>query len=227
MISVPADVKLRLITAIALAPIVLFLVFYGGVGYQIMVLMLAVLMSFEWNNIISTPTRVSLDRQERTRWETIGLLYITLPSVALLALREMEQGLLIMLWLVTVVWATDIAAYFTGRTVGGPKLAPAISPNKTWSGLAGGVVASAIGGGVISLFMTNPHPSAFMFLSAALAVVAQAGDLFESWVKRYFGVKDSGTLIPGHGGVLDRIDGMLTVAPVMFLVALLWGKELF
>lgn len=148
------------------------------------------------------------------RWMTTGLVYAGLPGIALIWLREQPQGLGLVLWVLVLVWATDIFAYFAGRLIGGPKIAPKISPKKTWAGLIGGVVgAMAIGGGVAD-YAGFPAPL-FVSLSGLLAVVAQAGDFFESWLKRRIGVKDSGTLLPGHGGIMDRVDGLVPVATLV------------
>ena len=146
----------------------------------------------------------------------LGLAYAGTASIALLFLREQPHGFGLALWTLGLVWATDIGAYFAGRMIGGPKLAPTISPNKTWAGLIGGVIAAGIVGAVVAALADLPA-SAF-FIAAPLAVVAQGGDLLESWMKRRAGVKDSGGLFPGHGGVLDRLDGAL---PVLIIVAAL------
>lgn len=153
--------------------------------------------------------------------QALGAFYIGVPYVALVWLRDDPAvGLATVFWLLGVVWATDTGALFAGRSIGGPKLAPVISPNKTWAGLAGGMLAAAIVGAVFALWLGSPVIFAAL-ISAGLAVVAQAGDLVESLVKRHFGVKDSGTIIPGHGGIFDRVDGLLAVAPVWALVVLL------
>jgi phosphatidate cytidylyltransferase len=128
-------------------------------------------------------------------------------------LRGLPSGLALTLWTLAIVWATDIGAYFAGRAIGGPKLAPRISPAKTWAGLGGGVVAAGIVGLLIAV--CAGLPSALHWLAAPLAVAAQAGDLFESWLKRRAGVKDSGRLLPGHGGALDRLDGVVPVATLI------------
>jgi phosphatidate cytidylyltransferase len=146
----------------------------------------------------------------------LGLAYTGTASIGLLFLREQPHGFGLALWALGLVWATDIGAYFAGRMIGGPKLAPSISPNKTWAGLIGGVIAAAIVGALVAYLASLPA-TAFV-IAAPLAVVAQGGDLLESWMKRRAGVKDSGKLLPGHGGVLDRIDGAL---PVLILVAAL------
>jgi phosphatidate cytidylyltransferase len=149
----------------------------------------------------------------------LGVVYLGLPAVALLALRNHPaSGPAHLLWLFLVVWTTDIAAYLVGRSIGGPKLAPGISPGKTWAGLLGGVLGAALVGTIVSGLLGGIAGLGTL-VGGLLAVVAQAGDLFESHLKREAGVKDSGTLIPGHGGALDRLDGLLFAAPVYaFLV---------
>jgi phosphatidate cytidylyltransferase len=154
-----------------------------------------------------------------------GIAYLGLPATALVWLRMHEGGGSIdVIWLLLVVWATDCLAYFTGRGIGGPKLAPQISPSKTWAGLIGGVAGAAIVGGGVSLGL-GAAGLAPTLLAAILAVISQVGDLFESHLKRRAGVKDSGALIPGHGGVLDRVDGLLFAAPVYMMAVALMGIE--
>ena len=136
-----------------------------------------------------------------------GVLYIGIPAFALVVLNWAWAE--VVLWLFIVTWATDIFAYFAGRAIGGPKLAPRISPNKTWSGLAGGVIGAALAAyAAAAHFDLDP---VFYYVGAPLGLLAQVGDLYESSVKRRLGVKDSGRLLPGHGGVLDRLDGLLPV----------------
>ena len=155
------------------------------------------------------------------KWLALGVLYVGLPCLALSWLRAMpEQGLLTLLWVLGLVWATDTGAYIAGREIGGPKLAPRVSPNKTWAGLFGGMAAAGLVGLAISVVVPDVSPWLAMPLGAVLAVVEQVGDLFESAVKRRFGVKDSSNLIPGHGGVLDRVDGLLVVS--VAVAALSW-----
>lgn len=153
-------------------------------------------------------------------WPTLGLAYAGLLGIALSALRGADAaGLSATLYLFAVVWATDILAYFVGRAVGGPKLAPAISPGKTWSGAAGGTVAAVVAGIFVAGQLGSPLGwAALLALTLVLSVVSQGGDLFESWIKRRFGAKDSSQLIPGHGGVMDRVDGLATAAFVLFLL---------
>jgi phosphatidate cytidylyltransferase len=156
-------------------------------------------------------------------WYGLGLLYVVLASVAALMIRvQSGDGFATEIWIVALVVAADTGAYAAGRSIGGPKLAPRISPSKTWAGLAGAVVSAGIVGWIVSMLLAQQSPLPLILLSGALAVVEQAGDLFESFLKRHFGVKDSGRIIPGHGGVLDRVDGLmaviLTVAGLEFLM---------
>jgi len=156
-----------------------------------------------------------------------GIPYIVFGSIALLWVRGVpDDGLGLLIYLLFAVWATDIGAYAAGRTIGGPKLAPRISPKKTWAGLIGGMIAAAAFGSGVALAFGAARPGFAALLAAGLAVVSQAGDLFESGVKRHFDVKDSGHLIPGHGGLLDRVDGLIVAAPLFALFHATLGKAL-
>lgn len=149
-----------------------------------------------------------------------GMVYIGIPSFALLVIAWADVYLVF--WLMLVTWATDIFAYFAGRSIGGPKLAPKISPNKTWAGLIGGMAGAAVVGALAAwLFGISAELPDFLWLGAPMGLLAQLGDLYESRVKRRLGVKDSGTLLPGHGGALDRLDGLLPVilATLVVLIA--------
>lgn len=148
-----------------------------------------------------------------------GILYCGLPVLSLVFLRRADVGMLFAIWAMALVWACDIGAYFAGRTIGGPKLVPRISPNKTWAGLIGGVVAAGLFG--LLLHVEWGLPWRMTLATPVLAVASQGGDLFESWLKRRAGVKDSGNLLPGHGGVLDRLDGLVPVAPLAALLLIL------
>ena len=156
---------------------------------------------------------------------TLGLAYITIPiiSVAWLA-RSPDHGTMILFWVLGVVWATDIGAYLTGNLLGGPKLAPSVSPSKTWSGLLGGLIAAAGLAAAAGSLGFAPLNERFVMLSVLVSLVAQVGDLLESMLKRHFEVKDSGSIIPGHGGVLDRVDGLLTAFPLVAGIQLWMGR---
>ncbi len=163
--------------------------------------------------------------KEKERWLlAAGTAYILLPCTALVWMRlSAENGFAVVVWVLVVVWATDIAAYLVGRTWGGARLAPVISPNKTWSGLIGGVIAAAASSILLGDVLDLSPPLFLLALAGiGLALIAQGGDLLESAIKRHYGVKDSGWLIPGHGGILDRVDGLLTAAPVAALTVMLW-----
>jgi phosphatidate cytidylyltransferase len=160
-------------------------------------------------------------RDGRAAWLAAGFVYLAPAAVAMVRLRHIHLvGRWDMLFLVLIIWASDIGAYLVGRLVGGPKLAPAISPGKTWSGAAGGLVAAGAVGIAVAAWaggrLPLPHCVA---IAVILGAASQIGDLLESWFKRHFGVKDSGRSIPGHGGLLDRLDGMLTAAPAAALLA--------
>ncbi|HEV7997716.1 MAG TPA: phosphatidate cytidylyltransferase [Stellaceae bacterium] len=159
-------------------------------------------------------------------WAALGALWVGLPCVALLWLaRQQTGGRMTLLWLLAVVWATDIGAYTIGRSLGGPRLAPRWSPRKTWSGFLGGVICAALAGGATALALGIASAAPLMLVSAGLAIVAQFGDLAESLAKRRFGVKDSSGLIPGHGGLLDRLDGLLAAIPAVALLTLIGGHS--
>ncbi len=151
-----------------------------------------------------------------------GIVYIGLGAIALVYLRHRPAGLADALLVVLVVWGCDIGAYLAGRLIGGRKLAPRLSPGKTWSGAAGGLVCGTLSGVAVAAGFHAPPPglAAAAAASAVLSVAAEAGDLLESAIKRHFGKKDSGSLIPGHGGLFDRLDGLIAAAPVACLLSL-------
>lgn len=161
--------------------------------------------------------------RDRPLWPVLAAYpYLILPLVAMIWLRADPQlGLVAIFWLLGVVWATDSFAYFTGRAIGGPKLIPRLSPKKTWAGLLGGMAGAALVGAAVSLWLGMGSAPLLAALSAGLAVLSQAGDFAESALKRRAGVKDSGKLIPGHGGILDRVDGLVAAAMGAGAIALL------
>ncbi|WP_018239622.1 phosphatidate cytidylyltransferase [Ensifer sp. BR816] len=154
-------------------------------------------------------------------WLPAGVAYAGLTSISLAAIRGADYlGLIAMLFVFAVVWGTDIFAYFIGRAVGGPKLAPAISPGKTWSGAIGGAVCGVVAGVAVFMAHFSLDDARIPIVALLLSVASQVGDLFESFVKRRFGVKDSSQLIPGHGGVMDRVDGLIFAAVAALLLVL-------
>jgi phosphatidate cytidylyltransferase len=154
-------------------------------------------------------------------WQPGGLFYAGLSAISLSAIRgEDSLGFIAMLFVFVVVWATDILAYFVGRAIGGPKLAPRISPGKTWSGAIGGTVAGVVGGLLVAMAHFQDVGIWVGLVALTLSIASQIGDLFESFIKRRFGVKDSSRLIPGHGGVMDRVDGLVFACFAAFFLAI-------
>jgi phosphatidate cytidylyltransferase len=168
---------------------------------------------------------VAASRRAQVAWHAFGAFYLGIPALALVALREhdLHQGIVLGAVLVAV-WAADTGALAVGRLVGGPKLAPKLSPNKTWAGFIGGVAAAGAADAVYSWAFGGAVVQALLF-GFFLALTAHCGDLFESWVKRQFQAKVTGRLIPGHGGMLDRIDSLLFAAPVAALIVLVLGVD--
>lgn len=202
------------------------LAFLGGVSAGVVVAALAPV----WLAIaaVVVATCVVFVASGRNRWLAAGVPYLALPCISLLWLRHhMDGGLATVFWLLAVVWASDIGAYFSGRLIGGPKLAPAVSPNKTWAGFAGGAVAAALAGAISVAIDGRGAVWPIVVVSVMVGICAQGGDLLESWMKRHFGVKDTSRLIPGHGGVLDRVDGLMTAAVLLALIAALGKGTMF
>ncbi|HNB27116.1 MAG TPA: phosphatidate cytidylyltransferase [Alphaproteobacteria bacterium] len=179
--------------------------------------------SLEWQILVAAALLSGIaawpHHRNRALWFTAGTLYVTLPALALLAIRnDPEMGRAMLLWTLGLVVAADTGGYVAGRSIGGPKLAPRISPNKTWAGLAGAVIGAGLAGLFAAFMLNHTNVWGLALLSGALGVVEQLGDLVESAFKRHFGVKDTSHIIPGHGGVLDRIDGLLAVAVAVLVL---------
>ena len=166
----------------------------------------------------------ALAQREQRGWAAIGIPYAGAIGIAPTVLRsDIEHGFTAIVFLFAIVWATDIFAFFVGRVAGGPKLAPRFSPKKTWSGAIGGVIAAVVAALIIARVAGTGGLPAIAMIAVLLSVAAQAGDLFESVLKRHFGAKDSSHLIPGHGGLMDRLDGFVAAAALGALIGLLRG----
>lgn len=213
-----ADLPVRVASAIVVVVISLIALWLGGWAWAGFVLVVAGGVLYEWRALVRAMNPSPL---RETFWTLGGILYLAPAAAMLMLMREGERGFADVLTLIALVAAIDIGAYFTGRAIGGPKIAPAISPSKTWAGLLGGILG-ALAVLVLSAKLSAASPAWWQVLGLAVlaATVAQAGDFFESWMKRRAGVKDSGKLIPGHGGLFDRLDGLIAVS---FLAALLAG----
>jgi len=259
----PGSLRLRILSALALAPLPIVAIWFGGPILTALTLAAAIVMAWEWGRLCGAAAGVAapvlivaiavavvaaslwgigagvllafagtlvvwqIARHHHAAaplWLAAGSLWVALPCIILLWLVQSgnaSRGTLF--WVFAVVWATDIGAYLIGRQVGGPLLAPRWSPRKTWAGLVGGVVCAALAGWVTAGVLGATTVLPLVLVSAGLAIVEQFGDLAESVAKRRFGVKDASSLIPGHGGLLDRLDGLLAVIPAVALLTLFGG----
>ncbi len=196
------ELAVRTISGIVMIAVAITAAVAGGYVFAILVAAAATAMYYEWTRIV---------RGWGFGWRVAGFLYALLPALALLWIRDRSADKLwLLLWVFVVTWSTDIGAYFVGRAFGNKKLAPSISPGKTVAGLYGGMLAATLLGG-IWVYAFGLRQALYM-LAPIFAAAAQGGDLFESWMKRRAGVKDSGNWLPGHGGLLDRLDGLVPVA---------------
>jgi phosphatidate cytidylyltransferase len=263
--------RLRVLSALALAPLPVAAIWFGGVWLVLLTALAAAGMAWEWGRLCRGDRAATLGAMQaeivlvgvvlatvaisalgaaglalaaalagagmvfwaarrgpdpKPGWTALGTLWVALPCICLLWLARQETvGRATLLWLLAVVWATDIGAYAIGRSLGGPRLAPRWSPRKTWAGFVGGTVCAALAGVATALTLGVPSAAPLVLVSAGLAIVAQFGDLAESLAKRRFGVKDSSGLIPGHGGLLDRLDGLLAAIPAVALLTLIRGHS--
>lgn len=202
--------KQRVITAAIAAPLLLLFLWLNGWWLGGLMIILTLIGWYEYCRLLT-----AMDRRRGPLWIVCGLLYIALGFAAFWAVRQIGA----MAWLLTVIWSTDTAAYEAGRRWGRRKLAPKVSPNKTWEGAAAGLIAGGLLGLAAALITTSAPWLAALFISLFISAIGQIGDLVESKVKRLAGVKDSGKLLPGHGGILDRFDSLLLASMFMWLLA--------
>lgn len=184
------------------------------------------LQSLGFSALVAGALMLARVTEPRVAWLSLGVLYAGVPAIAVVALRGPDTlsfastGAVAVIFVLAIVWATDTAAYFSGRLIGGPKLAPRFSPKKTWSGAIGGAVAGVIAGCLVATLAGFGVGFGLALVALLLSVVGQVGDLAESAMKRHFGVKDSGILIPGHGGIMDRVDGLVAALAVAIAIGL-------
>lgn len=210
-----SGMNLRAVSAAVMAVPALAAVYYGPPWFTALVLAAAIAMGWEWSRMCGG----------NPKWLIAGILYISIPSGILIWLRgDVASGMITIFWLFAVVWTADIAAYISGRSIGGPKLAPRISPKKTWAGFIGGITIATLVAGSFAVYWDG-SPLLLGIWGAVVAIASQAGDLLESAIKRHFGVKDSSTLIPGHGGVLDRVDALVAGAVAIAILKYTLGRD--
>lgn len=201
----------RLLSGFIIGPLVVLVIIGGGWPFAAMVLGFALIALYEW-------VQISFKIKNKVPYLVFGTAYVLLCFWYLYALRAYLPVSTSVLF-IAMIWASDIGAYFTGKKIGGPKLAPKISPNKTWAGFAGAMIFSAIVGALLAVAIGMKQPVGMIVMTGlAVGAVGQAGDLIVSVMKRRAAVKDSGNIIPGHGGLLDRVDSMMLAAPVFYFL---------
>ncbi|QSB43457.1 phosphatidate cytidylyltransferase [Tsuneonella flava] len=221
-----ADLGARVVSAIVMVVIAGIALMLGSWVWLAFVALVALAALWEWNGLVKGAGR---SPASEVLWVFFGVIYIGVAALGMVQLRALYLPIFFAAGFIVPIIAVDVGAYFMGRALGGPKIAPRISPSKTWAGLAGGILGASIVYLVVgynwadSYFVSNEGFFGWksvvgaLILGTVVAVLAQAGDFFESWMKRRAGLKDSGRLIPGHGGVLDRVDGLIAVFFVLTL----------
>lgn len=224
-----SDLGIRTLSGVVMMSVAIFAIWFGGYAFMALVILVGLGVMWEFSKLVFG---FAATIPGRSIWLTGGVIYVGLACFTLLMFSAPFFGMTPAILLIAGVIGTDVGAYFAGRTIGGPKIAPRISPSKTWSGLIGGMVGAGLLMIAIQALIywgridARDHSDIYLaygwqklaLTGAVLAAVAQAGDFFESWMKRRAGVKDSGRLIPGHGGLFDRTDGLIAVAFVAGLI---------
>jgi phosphatidate cytidylyltransferase len=244
------DLGIRTVSAVVMVAVAGTALWLGGWVWAVFVALVALGVLWEWRGLVRG---LSVPVLRRTLWIMSGVVYVASGSTMLVLLRNELEGVGRVLLIVGAVICTDIGAYFVGRTIGGPKIAPTISPSKTWAGLFGGMLGASLAvvaiatawdadlceafyprttefgldgpcSGIVKMYPPSHFLLWAIVTGSLIAITAQAGDFFESWMKRRAGVKDSGKLLPGHGGLFDRVDGLIAVLFVIGLVGLLFNR---
>ena len=210
------NLSVRLASSLVLAPLALAAAWFGGAVFLIFWAGAALIIGWEWIKLVASA-------RDPLPWRVAGMIYAAIVFMAPVVLRaDVNNGFVALVFLFAIVWVTDIMGYVVGRAVGGPKLWPAVSPNKTRSGAIGGM-AGALAAGIVIADALSLAVLPIAILSVILSMMAQAGDLFESAIKRRFGAKDTSHLIPGHGGLMDRLDGFIAAALVAAMIGIVRG----
>jgi phosphatidate cytidylyltransferase len=210
-----SNLALRIASAAVLAPLAVAAAYFGGWPFVLFWAVAAGAVLWEWTRLVKGAVWV---------WTAAGVFYAAAMFAAPVLLRaDAQYGLFAIVLLFAIVWSTDIFGYFAGRAIGGPKLLPSVSPKKTWSGAIAGTLGAMIVAIAVASLFGSFHAGTIAAVALLLSVCAQIGDLFESFVKRQFGAKDSSQLIPGHGGVMDRLDGFWAAALAGCLIGVLRG----
>jgi len=219
-----SNLILRVISSAVLAPIAILVAWVGGLPFVVLWTFAASIVLWEWSSLVKNSRRVGRSFGSLAAWMGAGLVYAAALLLCPIVLRrDPALGFVAILFLFAIVWVTDICAYFVGRALGGPKLWPAVSPKKTWSGAVGGTLGGVGAGLAVAKLAGLVVAPMLVIVALALSAAAQVGDLLESAIKRHFGAKDASQLLPGHGGLMDRLDGFLTAAAAAVMVGLLRG----
>lgn len=226
--SAMGDLLVRFVSAVAMAGAAVIALWLGSWFWVGFVVLLAGLVLWEWNGIVSKFGGSALSE---IAWQFVGAIYVGAAALAMVQVRFNYETLAVIMVFIAPVVAVDVGAYFAGRLIGGPRILPSVSPSKTWAGLLGGIVAATLICILAEIYDIGPGAQNAGFglvgfvgalvTGTLIAVIAQAGDFFQSWMKRRADVKDSGNLMPGHGGIFDRLDGFIAVFFVLFLMAVI------
>lgn len=201
------DLRTRFISGVVLAVVAFLCIYFGSFFMLLMMAAFGYVGLKEWMDL---PKQLNFSTETKYKWFGFGMLYVGWAVVAVLLIRYSDSlGYAATVWLVTITAGTDIGAYFAGRYIGGAKVAPKISPNKTWAGVGGGIIGAIILSSLFLMAAGVSLSSSIIKLVVVFSLICQCGDFFESYVKRRFAVKDTGAFLPGHGGLLDRMDGQI------------------
>ena len=219
-LNISRNIVIRSISAIFLIPLVVYIIldeigmFYAIIG------LVAVFMGIEWYRMIKSLNRKLI-------WSLFALIYVASFVASFLWIRYQENGQVLLLWLVITTWMADIGAFIFGKIIGGPKLVPKISPQKTWAGFVGAIIFAGLNGITFSKYFSIRSGYIFVGITMAFGILAQLGDLSESWIKRKANIKNSGKMIPGHGGILDRVDSLMGCSIALVILMIFFKKYLF